>query len=281
VAAAAQLACLLEVSVEKPGNVTPTHSFHDMSYEDFLRGALALGPEMARAGERSVGATIVAAIAARWRWTRANTNLGIVLLFAPLARATLTGNGNLRDSLSAVLHHLTIDDACAAYTAIRLASPGGLEARVEHDVRAEPTVTLRQAMASAAHRDSIAAEYVSDYAIIFECGLPILKSALATGVRIDQAVIQAYLELLAAVPDTLIARKRGLDTAQAISREAAQVVAAGGVFSGEGRRAIATLDTCLRRQTDNSLNPGTTADLVAATLFVALLEEMLRLDLSV
>jgi triphosphoribosyl-dephospho-CoA synthase len=270
------LACLLEASAEKPGNVTPTHAFYDMSYEDFLRGAVTLGPEMARAGERSVGATIVAAIAARSRWTRANTNLGIVLLFAPLARAALTGNGNLRDSLSAVLRRLTVDDACAAYAAIRLASPGGLEAEVEHDVRAEPTVTLRQAMASAAHRDSIAAEYGSDYAITFERGLPILKSVLARDVRTDQAVVQTYLELLAAVPDTLIARKRGLDTAQAVSEEAAQVVDAGGVFSEEGRRAVARFDIYLRSQADNSLNPGTTADLIAATLFVALLEGVLK-----
>jgi triphosphoribosyl-dephospho-CoA synthase len=276
VAAAAQLACLLEVSAEKPGNVTPTYAFHDMSYEDFLRSTVALGPEMARAGERSVGATIVASVTARRRWTRANTNLGIVLLFASLARAALTGTGNLRDSLAAVLRSLTVDDACATYAAIRLAAPGGLEAEVEHDVRAEPTVTLREAMTSAAHRDSIAAEYVSNYAITFEGGLPILKSALARGVRIDQAVIQVYLELLTAVPDTLIARKRGLDTAQAVSKEAAQAVSAGGIFSEEGRQAIAALDTYLRRQPDNSLNPGTTADLIAATLFVALLEGVLK-----
>lgn len=178
VAVAAQLACLLEASAEKPGNVTPTHAFHDMTYEDFLRGAVALGPEIARARERGVGATILAAINARCRWTHANTNLGIVLLLAPLAKAALTGKGELRNSLSAVLRGLTVEDARAAYAAIRLASPGGLEDQVEHDVRAEPRVTLREAMASAAERDSIAAEYASDYAITFERGLPALRSAL-------------------------------------------------------------------------------------------------------
>ncbi len=272
VVAAAQLACLLEASAEKPGNVTPTQAFNDMSYEDFLRGAVALGPEIGRAGERSVGATIVAAIAARCQWTRANTNLGIVLLFAPLARAALTGSGGLRDSLSGVLRGLTVEDARATYAAIRLASPGGLEAEVEHDVRAEPSVALREAMASAAGRDSIAAEYVSDYTITFERGLPALQSALAQGAGTGQAVIQTYLELLAAVPDTLIARKLGLDTAQLVSAEAAQVLAAGGVFSAEGEQAIAALDAHLRVAKDNSLNPGTTADLVAAVLFVGLLE---------
>ncbi|GIK36870.1 MAG: triphosphoribosyl-dephospho-CoA synthase [Chloroflexota bacterium] len=275
-AAGAQLACLLEASAEKPGNVTPTQAFNDMSYEDFLRGAVALGPEIARAGERGVGATILATIAARRQWTRANTNLGIVLLFAPLARAALTGSGRLRDSLSKVLRGLTVADARAAYAAIRLASPGGLEAEVEHDVRAEPSVTLREAMASAAGRDSIAAEYVSDYTITFERGLPALQSALARGASTGQAVVQTYLELLAAVPDTLIARKLGLDTAQLVSAEAAPVLAAGGVFSAEGEQAIAALDAHLRVAKDNSLNPGTTADLVAATLFVGLLEGVFK-----
>lgn len=276
VAAAAQLACLLEASAEKPGNVTPTHAFHNMNYEDFLRGAAALGPEMARAGERGVGATILAAITARRRWTQTNTNLGIVLLFAPLARAALTGSGVLRDRLRAALRRLTLDDARAAYAAIRLAAPGGLEAEVEHDVRAEPTITLREAMASAAHRDSIAAEYGSDYAITFERGLPALQSALARGASTGQAVVQTYLELLAAVPDTLIARKRGLEVAQAVSTEAARVLAAGGVFSLEGQRTIAELDAHLRVAKDNSLNPGTTADLVAAVLFVELLEGVIQ-----
>lgn len=271
------MACLLEASAEKPGNVTPTHPFHDMSYEDFLRGAAVLGPEMGRAGYRSVGATILATITARRRWTQANTNLGIVLLFAPLARAALTGSsGGLRDRLGATLCHLTIEDARDAYAAIRLAAPGGLTAEVEHDVRAEPLVTLDEAMASAAHRDSIAAEYGSNYAITFELGLPALQSALARGASTGQAVVQTYLELLAAVPDTLIARKRGLAAAQAVSTEAAQVLAVGGVFSVEGRTAIAEFDTHLRAAKNNSLNPGTTADLVAATLLVALLEGVIQ-----
>jgi triphosphoribosyl-dephospho-CoA synthase len=247
-----------------------------MRYEDFLRGAVALGPELGRAGERCVGATIVAAISATRRWTQANTNLGIVLLFAPLARAVLTGTGSLRANLSTVLADLTVDDAGAAYAAIRLAAPGGLAAQVKHDVRAEPAVTLREAMASAVERDSIAAEYLSDYAITFEQGLPALQANLAQGLDADQAVVQTYLELLAAVPDTLIARKRGLATAQAVSAEAARVLSNGGVFSTEGWQAIVGLDTRLRVAKDNSLNPGTTADLIAATLFVALLEGVLK-----
>jgi triphosphoribosyl-dephospho-CoA synthase len=170
---------------------------------------------------------------------------------------------------------LTIKDAQAAYDAIRLASPGGLDEAVQHDVRAEPAVTLRQAMASAVERDSIAAEYLSDYAITFERGLPALQTNLAEGISAGQAVLQTYLELLAAVPDTLIGRKRGLAAAQAVSDEAAQVIAVGGVFTPGGRRAIAAMDANLRGAPGNSLNPGATADLIASTLFVALLEGVL------
>ena len=272
VAASAQLACLLEASAEKPGNVTPTHSFHNMAYEDFLRAAVAIGPEMGRAGERGVGATILAAVTASRRWTPANTNLGIVLLLAPLAKAALTAGPDLRARLHTVLQQLTQEDARAAYAAIRLAAPGGFDSQTEHDIRAEPTVTFREAMASAVDRDSIAAEYLSDYAITFQQGLPALRAVLARGVSLSAAVVQTYLQLLAAVPDTLIARKRGLAAAQAVSQQAAQVVAAGGIFNQQGRQAISAFDKALRKD-DNSLNPGTTADLIAATLFAAFLKE--------
>src|SRR3954467_12597865 len=119
VAGAAQLACVLEASAEKPGNITPTHDFHDTSYEDMLRSAIAIGPELARAGERAVGATVLAVVQASRRVAPANTNLGIALLLAPLARAALEP-GPLRARLGATLRALDVADARAAYAAIRL-----------------------------------------------------------------------------------------------------------------------------------------------------------------
>lgn len=266
----ATLACLLEASAEKPGNVTPTHAFRDMAYEDFLRSAVAIGPELGRAAERGVGATVLAAIKATRCLTSANTNLGIVLLLTPLARASLLG-GELRAGLRAVLSALTLDDAHATYAAIRLALPGGFATTEQHDIHAAPTVTLLEAMASAAARDSVAAEYASGYAITFERGLPALQGALSRGAGQREAVVQTYLELLAALPDSLIARKLGQQHAHAVSAQAAQVLAAGGVFSPQGRAAIVELDAALR-DPDNRRNPGTSADLTAATLFVALIE---------
>src|SRR5437899_12242644 len=127
VAAAAQLACLLEASAPKPGNVSPFASFRDATYEDFLARAAAIGPALAAAGERSLGATIRAAVEATARGAPSNTNLGLVLLLAPLARAALRpGHEPLRSSLAATLAETTIADADDTYAAIRLAAPRGL-----------------------------------------------------------------------------------------------------------------------------------------------------------
>ena len=276
VAGAAQLACVLEASAEKPGNVTPSHDFGDTSYEDMLRSAITLGPALGRAGERGVGETVLAAVRATRRVTGANTNLGIALLLAPLARAALNGRP-LRDSLHDVLRALTVDDARAAYAAIRLAGAGGLDEPVEHDVRSEggpDHITLREAMNAAAHRDAIAAEYVTDHAVTFELGLPVLTHALGHGLRPRDAIVELTLHLLAAVPDTLIARKRGVAAAERVTEGAREVLAAGGVRTAPGRTALARFDASLR-QDGNALNPGTTADLVTAVLFVALLEGVL------
>ena len=273
VAGAAQLACVLEASAEKPGNITPRHDFADTSYEDMLRSAIALGPELGRAGERSVGDTVLAAVRATRRVAGANTNLGIALLLAPLARAALLG-GALRERVEEVLDALTLDDARAAYAAIRLSGAGGMHERVEHDVRSEPVVGLREAMASAAERDSIASEYVTDYALTFDTGLPALGVALGDGLAVRDAIVELYLRLLREAPDTLIARKGGADAAARVSAGARDVLAAGGPRTAAGCRALRSFDASLRED-GNALNPGTTADLVTATLFVALVEGML------
>jgi triphosphoribosyl-dephospho-CoA synthase len=273
VAGAAQLACVLEVSAEKPGNITPSHDFPDTSYEDMLRSAIAVGPELARAGERGVGQTVLAAVRASRSAAPVNTNLGIALLLAPLAKAALDA-GPLRARLGATLRALDVADARAAYEAIRLAGAGGLRDRVEHDVRSEVTVGLREAMASAAARDSIASEYVSDFALTFETGIPALVAALDDGLAVREAIVELHLRLLEAVPDTLIARKRGAAAAARVSAGARDVLAAGGVRTAAGRRALRSFDASLR-EPGNALNPGTSADLVTATVFVALLGGML------
>jgi triphosphoribosyl-dephospho-CoA synthase len=261
-----QLACLLEVSAAKPGNITPTHDFADATYTDMVRSALALGPVFTRrqAAERTVGELIADGVAATARVANANTNLGIVLLFAPLARAAALRRRDepLRAAVERTLARLDVDDAAAAFGAIARANPGGLGEAPEHDVRGPARVSLREAMAAAADRDSIASEYATGYAIVFGTGLPLLEDALQGGRSTLDAIVSLYVGLLARLPDTLIARKAGAEAAQAVSAAAREVCS--------GTRSLADFDASLR-SADNRLNPGTTADLVAATLLAALL----------
>ena len=279
IAAAAQLACLLEASAPKPGNVSPGRHFKDVRYEHFLASAAAIGVPLSGAGERPLGQTILLAAKATSRWTRSNTNLGIVLLLAPIARAAAgrTGlaeqsrRGELRDALRQVLEGTTVDDARNVFAAIRLASPGGLGDAPDQDVADEPTVTLLEAMHMAADYDGIAREYSTSFATTFEVAVPALQQARTDGLSWDDGIVETFMTVLASQPDTHIARRGGVDLAADISQRAAEVMRAGGVRAEAGRRALGYFDHSLR-DPRNIGNPGTTADLTAAAIFVALLQ---------
>ena len=271
VAAAGQLACFLEVSAPKPGNVSPEHHFHDTRYEDFLASAVAIGPALAGAGKWPLGISIRRAVSETLRWTRSNTNLGIVLLLMPIARAALRNGGSLRERVSRVLVETTVDDAAEVYAAIRQARPGGLGQSAAEDVARAPSVPLREAMGLAAGRDAVAREYVTDFACSFDTGVPALLAARRDGLSWTDAAVETYLALLEAAPDTHIARKLGLAEAELISRRAREVRQSGGTRSAGGRRALAELDRELR-DPKNRRNPGTSADLTCAALFIVILE---------
>ena len=272
IAAAATLACALEVSAEKVGNVTPTRRFADVRYDDFALSAQALGTAVSRAAPGRVGRAVYEAVAATARVAPSNTNLGMALLFAPIAAAArATRAGGLRRRLGAVLRGLTVDDARWAYRAIRLARPGGLGDSAEAPVARPPSITLGEAMRLAAGRDTVAAEYARGFAVTFDLALVGLRRALARGLSLLDAVAQTHLELMARVPDTLIARKAGAAAAAAVAERARAVLRAGAAGTPQGLAAARRLDQRLRRD-GNRLNPGTSADLVAAALFIWLLE---------
>lgn len=276
VASAVQLACLLEVAAPKPGNVSPGRAFGDMRYEDFLASAAAIGPAFLASDREALGATILAAVEATRRWTAANTNLGLILLLAPLAHGMLRkGDGTARDAVRRVLRATTVEDARLAYQAIRLAAPGGLGRADAQDVEGEPAVTLQEAMRLAAGRDAIASEYATDFTITFEQSVPALTAALDAGLEWPAAAVETSLTILAHRRDTLIERKLGREASDAVSREAAEVLASGGVRSEAGRVRLEQFDAGLRDAT-NRRNPGTTADLTAAALFVVIIERGLR-----
>jgi triphosphoribosyl-dephospho-CoA synthase len=273
IARAAQLACLLEVSADKPGNVTWGKAFWDTHYVDFMTSAVAIGPALRDAGRRPVGETILRAVADTQRFVSTNTNLGMVLLLAPLAKAAGRPHPQgLQAAVGDVLRALTVDDARWAFEAIRLAAPGGLGDSDAHDVHAaEVRVTLLEAMRAAQGRDAVAREYVTDFEITFGIGYAALRRFLGDGHRFSDAIVQTALTILARVADTLIVRKEGLATARAVSRHAARVLEVGGAFSEEGREALEDFDRSVRDE-EHRLNPGTTADLTTASIFVLLIE---------
>ena len=270
---AAEMACLLEVCAEKPGNVTRRKDFNDACFEDFVISAAAIGPAFRRAADATVGEIILRAVRATRRLVGGNTNLGIVLLLAPLAKAAgLDHSDELRLAVSSVLRNLTVDDARLTYEAIRLASPAGMETVQQYDVQeTDVNITLREAMGQARDRDALAREYVTDFEITFEVGLTAFQWILEQGAGMSEAVVQTFLSILAQVPDTLIARKKGIEAAREVSGRAGQVLKRGGIFSEKGQAEIKRLDLALRDK-GHTLNPGTTADLTAAVLFVYLVE---------
>jgi triphosphoribosyl-dephospho-CoA synthase len=226
------------------------------------------------APEAGVGQTILRAALDTKRLAGVNTNVGILLLLAPLAKAAGQGGPEgLRQALRLVLADLTVEDARLAFKGICLAAPEGLDEVEEGDVRTtEIDFTLREAMAMAKDRDSLASEYVTDFAIVFDLGLPCLKRLWAEGRRLSEAIVQTFLTILAQIPDTDIARKLDQAAAAQVRDQAARVLDLGGVFSEPGRQALVGLDQSLRDE-KRRFNPGTTADLVAAAIFAFLFTE--------
>ena len=274
IALAAEIACLLEVSAPKPGNVTRFADFSDTRYIDFLASAAIIGTVLRKAARATTGSLILEIVQETARGVGKNTNLGIALLFAPLAKAALLGGRrSLRRRLHAVLASLTSRDGQMVYEAIRLASPGGLGGVEEFDVRTtRGTVPLLPAMRLAMDRDSIAREYATGFEITFSIAAPALEKCLRESGDPEASVVQTFLTLLSGIPDSLIARKCGNPEAGRVSQQAGAILAGGGAFSDKGRRRLARWDRSLRKE-GNRLNPGTTADLTAVALFAVMLQE--------
>jgi triphosphoribosyl-dephospho-CoA synthase len=269
----AELACLFEVTAMKPGNV---HRFADLPglhYADFVASAAAIAGPLDRALSLGVGAVVLAAVEATRRVVSTNTNLGIVLLLAPLA--AVPEGVDLAEGVERVLAETTIADACLVYRAIRLAQPGAMGEVPDQDLSGEPTITLRAVMSLAAERDLIARQYANGFHEVFREGLPALRESLREGQALETAIVAAYLHLLARHPDSLIARKHGLGDASEVSRRAALVLAAGWPMREKARRLCDEFDLWLR-QPDNQYNPGTTADLVTAALYAGLRDRSLN-----
>jgi triphosphoribosyl-dephospho-CoA synthase len=269
-------ACRLEVRTLKPGNVHVFAEGHGMTVADFDRSAEVSAPFLADPGP-GVGVRIRRAVEATFDAVATNTNLGILLLCAPLAAAAgPRGRGTtLPERVASVLAALDHEDAREVYSAITRANPAGLGAMPDGDVRHDPPEgwTLLDAMRAAAPRDLIAAEYASGFAGLFDLART-YDADLDRGAAPEDALAVLFLRRLAQEPDTHIVRKHGREAAEAVTRRAAEVLAdlalpvAADIASPRARDVLLDFDAELKGR---GANPGSLADLMCATVFLATL----------
>ncbi len=272
----ARLACIMEVCAPKAGNVHPLACFEDVTHHQFIAGAAAIAPILNRAPSQTVGKTIHDCVVATQEAAGSNTNLGIILLLAPLCAAP--PDQPLGEGVNCVLDALTIDDAVKCYEAIRLAKPGGLGGAKEADVRRTPRVTLKQAMALAADRDAVARQYANGFQdVIGTVARDLTDEALMNNLSPSDRIVLAHLRQMAREPDSLIRRKCGDEVAQESSRRAQAALDAGWPVAEKSATMFASLDAWLRGD-KHRRNPGTSADMIAAGLFVAMRRKQWRPD---
>lgn len=267
-------ACEVELRAFKPGNVSIHSEGHDMTVADFRRSAEVSAPFLCDE-KLSLGEKIFGAVEATREAVGCNTNLGIVLLAAPLIRAfeMKSGAESLRAALRRVLDSTTLADADWVYRAIRLAQPGGLGDAPEQDVREAPKVTLREAMGLAETRDRIARQYTSYFADILDLAIPGYHSALLKWGSEEWAAVAVFTGMLKSFPDSHVERKFGNRYSMMVADRMAEVE---GALSGSEtpQQTLRLLEKVDAEFKSRGINPGTTADLTVACLLAAGLEAL-------
>jgi len=265
----AAVASILEATARKPGNVSPNRSFSDLSYDDLCNAALAMVPALDRGKKNSLGRMIKNAVIYSRSKTLSNANLGIILAIYPLAAASTSPGKPLRPTdADTEIEQCNAQDALDIYDAIKLSTPGSLGKRDSYDIHSPAPESIRDAMQHAAvtePTDSIAALWASGYQSLWDSIVSDLQYNESHGASWEQSIIFTALSQLARTPDSLIIRRHGRQKAIQVSSEAAVVLE---LPHDDRAAAIEAFDWRLRHPC--RINPGTTADLVAAALYVHL-----------
>lgn len=297
-----ELAILFEVSANKPGNVNPIVGFEGTRHEHFLVSAVVAADSFDRAAKRGVqvsqgeikigdvelGQIIKDSVLDINAWQHGgNTLLGTVILLSPIAVAAgMTSTKEeydfripeIRENVKLVVESTTPEDAVNVYDAIKVADPNGLGTAPELDINdpnsidtiRKKRITLYDTFIIASKYDWICSEWVKNYPITFEVAYPYLITQIAKNKGLNVAIIHTFLKILAEYPDTFIARKIGIRKAGEVSVKAEEVMNLGGLGTLQGRENLRKFDQMLRNS-GNLLNPGTTADIIAATLALLVL----------
>ena len=263
----AQLAAVAEVCAPKAGNVHPQTAFDDTTWLDFVASSLAIRSALDLATQTGVGNAVLASVQATQQAVGQNTNLGMILLMAPMCAVPLSID--LASGIDDVLASLTENDTTSVYEAIRMAKPGGLGRTRQFDVAEPPACGLLEAMAVTSHADMVARQYVTGFKDVLKIIGPRIAEYNQKGKALDQVIVQVHLEQMARQPDSLIIRKCGESSAKEAQARAACVLATEWPNTEQGQCAFNDFDKWLRAD-GNRRNPGTSADLIAAGLFSAI-----------
>lgn len=270
-----QQACEVELQAFKPGNVSVYSAGHGMTVEDFRRSA-AVSAVAITQPDYSLGEKIYYAIQATRAEVGCNTNLGIVLLCAPLLTAATVAvkkGLSLRLALDQVLATTTVDDADWVFKAICLASPAGLGESQQQDVKHTAQVTLTEAMALAQARDRIALQYVTGFKDIFDFAIVRYNEAFNCFFDGSWAALSVYVALLSRYPDSHIERKYGCQHHHWVSEQMVTLEQA--LTQATRLELVALLHQVDADFKSKNINPGTTADMTVATLLVTFLDKLL------
>lgn len=261
----ATLSCILEATAPKPGNVHPQASFADLSFADMVTASIAIGPTFRQGLSRGVGSLVLSAVEAMIQAVGKNTQLGSILLLAPIAHTPPTMPFQIAQTLDGMQEL----DSRLVYQAIRLAHPGGLGRVPRYDVNSPAPARLRDAMELAAETDLVARQYVNNFTDVLGRVVPWLQSGLDRGWQILDTIIQVQMQLMATFPDSLIRRKCGQPVARESQLRAQAVLASGLPGESPYQDALGEFDRWLRAD-GHRRNPGTTADLIAGGLFAGM-----------
>lgn len=279
----ATLACLLEVTAPKPGNVHRGADFEDVTFVDFATSAVVLGQVIQAYADLPLGETVLRAVEETRATVGTNTNLGMVLLIVPLAKVARANPGEQlsTDLVRSYLATLSNRDAANVFEAIRVARPGGLGNSIHMDVnsQADDEVDLLEAMKIAAERDSVARQYATGFCDVIHDYLDRIVLCRRKSGNLIQGLVIAHVVSLSRELDSLIVRKCGQEVAmhaQMMANRALELLTPDwtgpGAHQGDVEsfwNAVADLDFWLRSD-GHRRNPGTTADLIAASLFVGI-----------
>lgn len=259
---------LFEINALKPGNVSQYADGHGMTYSDFVHSADICTPILCD-DKLTVGERVLKSVELTKAEVGCNTNLGMLLLFSPVINAyeSMANDKFQRSYLKNTLEHMTEADAEHVYAGIRLANPGGLGRVERHDVNFNPDISLLEAMEAAADRDLIARQYVSAYEDVYSVGLNCLGEFDKRWNSVEWATVVCYLSFMANYPDSHIRRKFGDEIARQVQNRTIPVLER---FKNNKNpaKAMSELLEFDKELKNSNINPGTCADMTAASLLL-------------